>query len=129
MKNIKICMVMITFAISFCMGCSDVSDEVRVRIISNGSDFTGWYDVDGDITVVSGGTVTSNVYSYEAAFDDIEDVEFDIITQGNAYSLTIIVYKNDKKVKSSSTTSSISGGETLHLNLTYTTGEEPSEES
>jgi hypothetical protein len=121
-------MVIIAFAISFCMGCSDVADEVRVRIISNGSDFSGWYDVDGDITVITGGTVTSNVYSYEATFDDIEDVEFDIITQDNAYSLTIIVYKNDKKVKSSSTTSSIIGGETLHLNLTYSPGEESSDD-
>lgn len=121
--------VTIFAVLSLLAGCSDVAEEIKVRIIANGSNFTGWYDVDGDINFITGGTATSSVYSLEVTLENIEDVEFDIITGGNAYSLSVVVYRNDKKVKSSSTTSSDSAGETLHINLTYTLGEESSSDS
>ena len=101
MKYNKICVLLIAVVISCLAGCSDVADEIKVRIISNGSNFTGWYDVDGDINYITGGTATSDVYSLELTLENIEDVEFDVITSGDAYSLTVIVYLDDEKVKSS----------------------------
>ncbi|HON77057.1 MAG TPA: hypothetical protein PK544_01080 [Spirochaetota bacterium] len=129
MKYIKIYVLLIAVVFSCLAGCSDVADEIKVRIISNGANFTGWYDVDGDIHYITGGAATSNVYALELTLEDIEDVEFDVITSNGSYSLSIVVYRNDEKVKSSSTTSSLTTGDTLHLNLTYALGEESSSDT
>ncbi len=124
----KISLPLVLFAALLPSGCTDVSDEIKVKIIANGSDFSGYYVNGTDITYFSSDTVSGSVYSREITFSSLsygDEVEFDVSTTDEAYSLTVIVYRNDEKVKSSSSTSSTASS-SLYLNLTYTVGEEDS---
>jgi hypothetical protein len=124
----KISLPLVLLAALIPSGCTDVSDEIKVKIIANGSDFSGYYINGADITNFSSDAVSGSVYSREIVFSSLssgDEVEFDVSTTDDAYSLTIVVYRNDEKVKSGSSTSSAASSP-LYLNLTYTVGEENS---
>ncbi len=124
----KISLPLVLLAAIIPSACTDAGDEIKVKIIANGSDFSGYYVNGTDITNFSSDTISGSVYSREITFSSLssgDEVEFDVSTMDEAYSLTIIVYRNDEKVKSGSSTSSTASS-SLYLNLTYTVGEENS---
>ncbi len=111
--------------------CSNTGNEIRVVIICNGSPFSGYYIEDTNISYFTNDTVSGSVYSREITFKDLsadDEIEFDVSTTDPAYSLTVIVYRDDEKVKSGSSTSSTASSN-LYLNLTYKVGEEDSSSS
>ena len=107
------------------MSCSDETEEIKVIIISSGAGFSGYYFVDDDYGVFEDDSVTGSVYSKTLYLEDVDDIDIYAMTDGDAYSLTINVYRDGTKVKSSYVNGS---DEPLYLNLTYELGEEEDDE-
>lgn len=107
------------------MSCSDETEEIKVIIISSGAGFSGYYFIDDDYGVFEDDSVSGSVYSRTLYFEDVDDIDIYAMTDGDAYSLTISVYRDGSKVKSSYVTGS---SEPLYLNVTYELGEEDDDE-
>lgn len=109
-------------ALALCsISCSDEAEEIKVIIISSGAGFSGYYFIDDDYGVFEDDSVSGSVYSRTLYFEDVDDIDIYAMTDGDAYSLTISVYRDGSKVKSSYVTGS---SEPLYLNVTYELGEE-----
>lgn len=121
---LALCLIPLAFLLP---ACSDEPEIIKIVVIASGSDFTGWYDIDGDLEYFAGDTVSGAVHSAAIELEDKDEVEVDVTTTGTAYSLMIRIYRNGTRVKSASTSSS--DGDTLYLNITYKTGEESSEDT
>jgi hypothetical protein len=104
------------------LSCTEAPEKIKVRVICNGASFSGWYDVDGDVKYFTDEAQTGDIYSASITLEDINEVEVDVTTGDDAYSLAVKVYREDTKVKSSSTYST--SGSVLYLNVSYTLGEE-----
>ncbi len=128
---VKTVSLLILFAALLPAACSNSGNEIRVVVICNGSPFSGYYIEDTTVSYFTNDTLSGSVYSREITFKDLstdDEIEFDVSTNTVAYSLTIIVYRDDKKVKSGSSTSSTLSNP-LYLNLSYKVGEEDSSSS
>ncbi|TAL37024.1 MAG: hypothetical protein EPN93_06240 [Spirochaetes bacterium] len=108
------------------LSCSDDAEKIKITVICNGAPFSGWYDADGNVEYFSDESQSGVIYSSTITLEDVEEVEVDITTGDEANSLTAKIYRDGEKVKSSNTYSTY--GSVLYLNVTYTLGEEDSED-
>ncbi len=128
---IKTIPLLILLAALIPSACSNSGNEIRVVVICNGSPFSGYFIEDANISYFTNDTLSGSVYSREITFTDLssgDEIEFDVSTTDKAYSLSVIVYRDDKKVKSGSSTSSTASSP-LYLHVTYKVGEEDSSSS
>lgn len=114
------------FVLSFINCDPDDKDPITFYVVAVGGGFTGTYNVNAkdpiSFSVSSDDLVNNSVY-YKQELTDVDFLEIDATTDGNASSIQIKIYRDTKRVKIK-TEDDIDDGVEKSIQLDYEYGDE-----
>jgi len=121
--------ILVVLPVSLMTGCSAEGTSIRLLVIVNSNEFSGYYIKNGDEIKNFGDTTADayNMYQYEEDIENVDYLEVSVTAEAGATSASIKIYKDNEKVKDESITG-LDTGYPHTITLDYEYGEGESEE-